>query len=157
MKRILLFAGIIALVFSLSSCIIPVPNIPDTTWDIVYSWSYETLSEHYYMPSSSFYFSYSDEAIKITVDPYDVPSYGFEVWIMTEDQYYDFHNYGSVSVKAHYTVYGSSRELIYYPSEKGCLYRVVIDNTDLGWVNTDFDGVDDYVVFDAKVEVSSNY
>ena len=70
---------------------------------------------------------------------------------MTQTQFNNFVNSKVVSVVDHFTLYSGNYTL--YPSamSPGGTYRVVIDNTDYGWVDTNWDGYDDYCRFDASV------
>jgi len=87
-----------------------------------------TLDEGYYLYVGPF--SYIDN-FTIELMFTKIPSYGLEVWIMTDSQLYDFENYGLVTVVTHFTVYGDNilkiSSLNWFED-----YYIVFDNTDKG-------------------------
>jgi len=134
----------------LSGCIVTTP-VNQGQWVLKDYWQHYILSEHYYTYSYSLYPSYNCDNVKITVNCSTAPSYGFEVWIMTQTQFNNFVNFNSVSVVDHFTVYSGNYTFYSSAMSPGETYRVVIDNTDYGWVDTNWDGYDDYCRFDASV------
>lgn len=145
------FLGLLIVVIILLSGCIFVPPANQGQWVLKDYWQHYILSEHYYTYSYSLYAGYTTDRIKISISCSTAPSYGFEVWIMTQTQFNNFVNFKTVSVVDHFTVYSGSYTFYSDAISPGGTYRVVIDNTDYGWVDTNWDGYDDYCRFDAQV------
>jgi hypothetical protein len=76
--------------------------------------------------------------------------YGLEILFMTMDSFaaYD----GGESFSAwHQSFYTVGRHYFEFKNVPPGNYALVVDNTDLGWEDTDFDFVNDYAVFDLEV------
>ncbi|WP_448516843.1 hypothetical protein [Pseudothermotoga sp.] len=76
--------------------------------------------------------------------------YGLEILFMTMDGFaaYD----GGESFNAwHRSVYKEGRYYFEFEGVAPGNYALVVDNTDRGWEDTDFDFVNDYAVFDLEV------
>lgn len=140
---------LIVITILLSGCILIPVN--QGKWALVDQWDYYVLPEHYYTYSYLIYASSNCTEVKVSINCSTAPSYGFEIWIMTLDQFGDFVSSNKVNVVDHSTVYSGSYTFYSDSLIPGEYYRVVIDNTDYGWVDTDWDGFDDYCAFDAEV------
>jgi len=155
-KGIKVFLGLLIVITILLSGCIVVPPINPGQWVLKDHWQHYLLSEHYYTYSYSLYVGSNNSQVKISVNCSTSPNYGFEIWIMTENQFADFVNSDKVSVVAHFTAYSGSSNFYSSAITPGQSYRVVIDNTDYGWVKTNWDGWDDYCRFDANVYFYTN-
>lgn len=149
MKKRYLVVLLALLIMLVSSCVVITP--PVRNWVLTLSWDYGKLDEHYYWTNTySFYISSDVSAVKIVLDCTVSPWYGYEVWLMSESQLSSFKNSGKVNVTARWIAnsgYWVLQENLVAPG----YYHVVIDNTDYGWVKTNFDGWNDYVRTNMKL------
>ena len=77
--------------------------------------------------------------------------YGLELFVMTDLEFAKYRE--GLSFEALFRQTIKTKGLHTYETERytGGHYRVVVDNTDAGWEDTDWDGIDDIVKFDFKI------
>ncbi|MBO8165614.1 MAG: hypothetical protein H0Z25_00145 [Kosmotoga sp.] len=150
-KKVYLLLVTVTALFILSGCFVIVPPEPLCRRELQFSWSMKELDEGYYSYNNAIA-PYGIDTIEIKIEPIIAPSYGFEVWVMNYYQYLDFYYDGIVDGDVHhFTIYNEAKTLIINDPDPYETYYVIIDNSDLGWVETDWDGVNDLVIFNADV------
>jgi len=151
MRKVYFVLTVFVVLVFLVSCVVTVPDPPRTReWVLKMNFSYGQINENYYWTSPSFYVFPDTTSVKIVLDCLVAPSYGFEVWIMTPSQLSAFQHSKVVVVTDYWIVYEGNRTLQTNYLQAGNYY-VVIDNTDYGWVKTNFDGINDYVFTNMKL------
>ena len=126
-------------------------TVPEPAPITVWSRNNVVLDEAYYLRMTNAYTAPRDGRFEVTLDLHDWPGdYGLEILIMTYSDYLNYIDYESYSAwhlslfteRTHFFNSGTIHE--------GELYQVIIDNTDLGWDDTDFDFVNDAAYFDVE-------
>jgi len=82
--------------------------------------------------------------------------YGLEILLMTTDSFAAYKR-GGAYFAWHKSVYREGQWYFSFPNVAPGNYVLVVDNTDEGWEETDFDFVNDYAVFDLKAYYLSSY
>lgn len=119
---------------------------------VLIAWAGQDLDEDYYMSSDVFILPF-DGYLQIEYRLISWPQdYGVELMLMSQSQYNYYQNGESFSAYWHETVvsegfhtYQSS------PMPANRSMRFIVDNTDWGWEDTDFDFVNDRAVYDVVV------
>lgn len=75
--------------------------------------------------------------------------YGLEILLMTMDGFAAYTGGGNYSAQ-HKSIYTKGHYSFEFTNVAPGNYVLVVDNTDKGWEETDFDFVNDYAVFDLK-------
>lgn len=150
MKKVIFGTLILLFAFLLAGCVEITSNPEDLFgyWDSKLYSVYTKFDEGGTYHSDYYYVSSDIEKVKVVVNPTEVPWYGFEIWIMSEAQYQDFSNNDVVNAVAHWSAFDGYQT--FTCSLPSGFYRVLLDNSDRGWNDTDFDGVNDYVYTDLE-------
>jgi hypothetical protein len=121
-------------------------------------WEFEDarLSEDYYMVSESISL-YSGEVskrgyfdLKFKLERW-TEHYGLELFVMEELEYAKYRESLDFKVRFRTTITSPGTHRYETDTFTGGHYRIVVDNTDYGWEDTDFDFVDDEAKFDFTV------
>jgi Viral BACON domain len=133
-----------------ASMIVPAP-------DPVLLWSLEnkTLDEDYYTSSPEIEIPY-DGLLAMNMQLNDWPGhYGLELLVMSPAEYNHYRNDDSFSVYWHETISSEGTHIRLAPGliAAGTMVRIVVDNTNWGWEDTDFDFFSDDALFDLEVAI----
>jgi len=109
----------------------------------------QALDEHYHFPWQSIAIDKIGRVYGyINLTHWD-GDYGLEILLMTMDSYAAY--VGGESFSAwHRSVYTEGYYSFEFINVTPGNYALVVDNTDSDWEDTDFDGINDYAVFDLE-------
>jgi len=131
-----------------ATMIVPAPD-PVLLW----SWENKTLDEDYYTSSPEIEIPY-EGLLAMNMQLHDWPGdYGLELFVMSPAEYDDYADGDSFSVYWHETISTEGTHVRLAPGliSAGTMVRIVVDNTNLGWEETDFDFWNDDALFDLEV------
>lgn len=119
------------------------------TPETIKSWNNIVLHEDYWLYSSPIYIGEDGRVFgNIYLKDWD-EDYGLEVLFMTTSNYENFEEGNSYSAW-HKSFYTEGTHSFAFGNVSPGWYRIVVDNSNKGWDDTDWDGVDDVAIFDLK-------
>ncbi len=128
-------------------------NSPPPTAIPIFSEKRHSLNEGWYFYHKIYISSLSDVYIPVKVYRWK-SRYALEVFFMNSWGFERYRSGKSFSTIARENILSSGEYLIRASRVGPGYYYVVVDNTDKGWSATDFDGENDYAVFDIEVYIS---
>jgi len=128
-------------------------TIPAPDPVLLLDWNNVTLNEDYHNASDQIEIPY-DGLLAMNMQLNDWPGdYGLELFVMAPAEYNDYLNGDGFSVYWHETISTEGSHIRVAPGliTGGTMVIIVVDNTDRGWEQTDFDFWNDDALYDLEV------
>jgi|GEM_PF-1139618 len=144
---------VVLLLFLLPGCIEIKQALEESSKKVLVSYTNVYLDEDYYLPHGpiTLVSDSSDLFVDLNLKAWD-EDYGLELFLMTDSNFAIYQSgSNSFEVVDHVTFYTEGPQAWVFINVPPGVYYFVVDNTDLGWEETDWDGENDVAVFDLEL------